>query len=194
MGIEPIEIDFKTGGIKEANKEAKESTKNFQTAAAAITSVGSALQSLEDPGAKVAGIIANAIANIALAFSESSIKAAGGGPVAWIAATASGLATMISTIAAIKSATQSKGYAQGGIVKGNSFSGDNMMFNGGDYALNAGELVLNKSQQMAIAAQLQDGERRGGGYTPSHISGEQIYIALNRYTKRTGRGELVTWR
>lgn len=190
MGIEPIQIDFKTGGLKQANKEAKESSKNFQTAASAIQSVGSALQSLEDPGAKVAGIIANAIANIALAFSESSIKAAGGGPVAWIAATASGLATMISTIAAIKSATASKGYAEGGIVKGNSFSGDNIP---ADTFINAGELVLNRSQQMSIAAQLQDGERRGG-FTPSHISGEQIYIALNRYTKRTGRGELVTWK
>lgn len=191
MNIDPIQIDFKTGGLKQANKEAKESSKNFQTAASAIQSVGSALQSLEDPGAKVAGIIANAIANIALAFSESSIKAAGGGPVAWIAATASGLATMISTIAAIKSATASKGYAEGGIVKGNSFSGDNIP---ADTFINAGELVLNRSQQMSIAAQLQDGERRGGGYTPSHISGEQIYIALNRYTKRTGRGELVTWK
>jgi len=190
MGIEPIQIDFKTGGITKANKEAKESTKNFQTAASAIQSVGSALQSLEDPGAKVAGIIANAIANIALAFSESSIKAAGGGPVAWIAATASGLATMISTIAAIKSATASKGYAEGGIVKGNSFSGDNIP---ADTFINAGELVLNRSQQMSIAAQLQDGERRGN-FTPSHISGEQIYIAMNRYTKRTGRGELVTWK
>ena len=187
MGIDPIQIDFKTGGLKQANKEAKESSKNFQTAASAIQSVGSALQSLEDPGAKVAGIIANAIANIALAFSESSIKAAGGGPVAWIAATASGLATMISTIAAIKSATAGS-YAKGGIIPGNNHN-DGLLAN-----VSSGELILNRSQQNSIAAQLQDGERRGGGYTPSHISGEQIYIALNRYTKRTGRGELVTWK
>ena len=187
MGIDPIQIDFKTGGLKQANKEAKESSKNFQTAASAIQSVGSALQSLEDPGAKVAGIIANAIANIALAFSESSIKAAGGGPVAWIAATASGLATMISTIAAIKSATAGS-YAEGGIIPGNNHN-DGLLAN-----VSSGELILNRSQQNSIAAQLQDGERRGGGYTPSHISGEQIYIALNRYTKRTGRGELVTWK
>lgn len=184
---EMIQIDFKTGGLKQANKEAKESSKNFQTAASAIQSVGSALQSLEDPGAKVAGIIANAIANIALAFSESSIKAAGGGPVAWIAATASGLATMISTIAAIKSATAGS-YAEGGIIPGNNHN-DGLLAN-----VSSGELILNRSQQNSIAAQLQDGERRGGGYTPSHISGEQIYIALNRYTKRTGRGELVTWK
>ena len=196
MGIEPIQIDFKTGGLKQANKEAKESSKNFQTAASAIQSVGSALQSLEDPGAKVAGIIANAIANIALAFSESSIKAAGDGPVAWIAATASGLATMISTIAAIKSATASKGYAQGGIIQGNSYSGDNIggVVDGSQFVgLNAGEVVLTKAMQGNLASQLQEG-RSGGGYTPSHISGEQIYIALNRYTKRTGRGELVTWK
>lgn len=183
LGIEPIKLNLNTGELK---KEGQETQKAWKGVASSISSVGSALQSLEDPGAKVAGIIANAIANIALAFSESSIKAAGGGPVAWIAATASGLATMISTIAAIKSATAGS-YAEGGIIPGNNHN-DGLLAN-----VSSGELILNRSQQNSIAAQLQDGERRGG-LTPSHISGEQIYIALNRYTKRTGRGELVTWK
>ena len=94
---------------------------------------------------------------------------------------------MISTISAIKSATAGS-YAEGGIIPGNHYSGDQQWAQ-----VNAGELILNRSQQNTIAAQLQDTER-GGGYTPSHISGEQIYIALNRYTRRTGKGELVTWR
>ena len=59
--------------------------------------------------------------------------------------------------------------------------------------INSGELILNKAQQGNLASQLQDNER-GGGYTPSHVSGEQIWIALNNFTRRTGRGELVTWK
>ena len=59
--------------------------------------------------------------------------------------------------------------------------------------LDSGEMVLNRFQQQALAASLQ-GNDGGGGYQPSRISGEQIWIAVNRYTKRTGRGELVTWK
>ena len=59
--------------------------------------------------------------------------------------------------------------------------------------VSSGELILNKAQQGVLAAEL--GERGGGGgYTPSHVSGEQIYIVLNRYLKRSGQGELLTWK
>ena len=33
----------------------------------------------------------------------------------------------------------------------------------------------------------------GGGVQVARISGEQIYVALDRYLKRSGRGELLTW-
>ena len=159
--------------------------KDWQSAANAIGQVGSAMQQIEDPAAKVMGIVAQAIATIALTYAKSLEGTFT--PWDWIAGAASGLATMISTISAIKSATAGS-YAEGGIIPGNHYSGDQQWAQ-----VNAGELILNRSQQNSIAAQLQDTER-GGGYTPSHISGEQIYIALNRYTRRTGKGELVTWR
>lgn len=158
--------------------------KDWQSAANAIGQVGSAMQQIEDPAAKVMGIVAQAIATIALTYAKSLEGTFT--PWDWIAGAASGLATMISTISAIKSATAGS-YAEGGIIPGNHYSGDQQWAQ-----VNAGELILNRSQQNSIAAQLQDTER--GGYTPSHISGEQIYIALNRYTRRTGKGELVTWR
>ena len=60
--------------------------------------------------------------------------------------------------------------------------------------LNAGEVVLNRAQQGAIASQLSENGGGGGGYVPSSISGEQIFIAMNRYTRRTGKGEIVTWK
>lgn len=155
-------------------------------AASAIGSIGSALQSIEDPGAKVAGLIATAIANIAVTFA-SSLKDTPG-PWGWIAAAAAGTATMVSTIMAIKSATAGS-YAEGGIVKGNTYSGDQIY--GGAF-VNAGELVLNRAQTSAIAGQLQG--NGSGNMSPSWISGEQIYVAMNRYTRRTGRGEIVTWK
>jgi hypothetical protein len=185
LNIDPIKINFETGDLA---KTGKDTEKSWKQAAQAVASVGSAMQQIEDPGIKIAGIIGSAIANIALGFAEASKKEGKGGVWYWIAATAAGLATMITTISSIHSAT---GYADGGIVKGNHYSGDNI--NGGEAMVNAGELVLNKAQQSTLASQLQDGNGGGGGYLPSHVSGEQIYVVLNRYLKRTGRGELVTW-
>ena len=76
------------------------------------------------------------------------------------------------------------------MVEGNKYSGDQI-----PAMLNAGEIVLTKAMQGNLASQLQ-GNGGGGhsGYTPSHVSGEQIWIALNAFTKRTGKGEVVTWR
>jgi hypothetical protein len=79
-------------------------------------------------------------------------------------------------------------HAAGGVVAGNTYSGDQI-----PAMLNAGEVVLNRAQAGVLASAIQD-NGGGGGYQPSHISGEQIYIAMNRYTRRTGKGEIVTWK
>ena len=109
----------------------------------------------------------------------------------------SSLMTVITTIQGVK-ATPIIGtfLANGGVLKaasgtvvGNTYSGDQV----GPVMLDAGEVVLNRAQAGALASSLRSGDR-GGGYTPSRITGEQIWIAVNRYTKRTGRGELVTWK
>lgn len=80
--------------------------------------------------------------------------------------------------------------ANGYFVGGNSFSGDTTPI-----LANAGELVLNKSSQNNLASMITEAESRGGGGNGlARVSGEQIWIALNAYTKRTGQGELVTWK
>ena len=176
------------GGL---SKGAKDATKGWQEAAGAISSVGSALQQVEDPSVKIAGIVAQAIANIALAFSKADIKEGSSGNIwTWIAATATGVATMVSTIASIKSATS--GYAEGGIVKGTTYSGDQIF--AGEAMVNAGELVLNKAQQGNLATALRDNRGGGGGVELARVSGEQIYVAMNNFLRRSGRGELVTWK
>lgn len=92
---------------------------------------------------------------------------------------------MISTISAIHSTT---GYADGGVVKGNRMSGDQV-----PAMLNSGELVLNKFQQQVLAANLQAGGLQGL-HLEATVHAEQIRLALNNNGKRTGRGELVTWK
>ncbi len=182
LGIEPIEIDFKTGNVK---KQSKEMAKDWNEAASAINAVGGALNQIEDPMAKVAGIIAQAVATVALTFAKS--LAGTFTPWDWIAAAAAGTATMISTIAAIKDATKG-GFANGGIVPGNSFSGDNL--HTADYGINSGELILSKSQQNNLASQLSGGGI-GNLQLEAVVSGEQIILASNNRGLRTGRGEIV---
>jgi hypothetical protein len=104
---------------------------------------------------------------------------------------------MISTISAIHSAT---GYANGGVVHaaggaaipgtftvpGNTYSGDQI-----PAMLNAGETVLTRAQSGIIASALE-----GGGLQRLQLSatihGEDIRLALNNNSRRTGHGEYVT--
>ena len=192
-----LEIDGK-GAVTGVTTQVAEMTKNWKAAGAAISQVGSAMSQIEDPAAKVMGTIAQAIATMALSYAEASHQAAMNPANAgwgWIAFAATGLATMISSISAIHSAT---GYASGGIVDGSrggfvggsAYSGDQV----GNVRLDSGELVLSRSQQFALASQLEgDGNQ---GTTPSHpyVSGEMIFLGLNNYLRRSGRGEIVTSR
>jgi hypothetical protein len=182
MKLDPIKLDFNTGGL---STEGKKAEKSWQSAAVAVASVGSAIQSIEDPAAKVVGTVAQAIATVALSFSQALAKTSG--PWEWIAFAATGLATMITTISAIHSAT---GYANGGIVGGNSYSGDNISA-GPDAMVNSGELILNKAQQNVVAQDLQEGNRMVQVH--GVLRGKDIFIAAENWSKSVGKGELVTW-
>ena len=167
--------------------------KAYGMAAQAAQNFGSAMAGIEDPAAKAAGQVTQAIASIALGFAMASSNAntagTGWGWLAWLGA---GMGAMATTIATIHSLT---GYANGGEIKGNSYSGDNLMAmgpDGGLIGLNAGEIVLNKAQQSTLAQNLQ-GNGGGGMRVVGEIQGEKIVLVANRYFKRTGQGEIVTW-
>lgn len=190
LGIEPIKLDVQTGGLKSVAKDVDVLASTTKNAGSAMNTLGGALASLEDPSAKVAGIVMQAIGNVALSFSQA--MATPKDPWSWIAFAVAGTATMISTIAAIHSAT---GYAEGGLIKGNSYSGDNIMANGGAIGLNAGELVLNKAQQANLANQLDNPALPGDGASrQSYVRGQDIFLGLNNYLRSSGRGQLVTSR
>ena len=187
--------DANTGDIAKDGKVVKGS---FNDAAGAVGSLGSALAGLDDPAAKIAGVIAQSIANVALAFSSAQLKDGESGNVwYWIAAVAAGAAAMVSTIATIHSAT---GYARGGVIKaangaaipgtftvpGTTYSNDQI-----PAMLNAGETVLTRAQAGNIASQLQGA---GGSINLNGVlTGENIFLSADRYARRSGRGELVTF-
>lgn len=164
-----------------ADKDSGNLADNWRNAGTAIGAVGAAMSQIEDPAAKVMGTIAQSIATIALTFA-SSLKGTFT-PWDWIAAAAAGTATMISTIAAIHSAT---GYATGGIVQGNTFSGDQI-----PAMLNAGEVVLNRAEVAGLAGSLQN-NGISNLQLEAVVTGEDLRFILNSNGRRTGRGEIVT--
>jgi len=195
LKLPQIELDITTGGVKQASADVSKLSTEWVQAAQAVGQFGSALQSVEDPTAKIAGIIAQAIASVA-AGAGSAIAEAGtgsaGGPWGWIAFAISATATMVSTIAAIKSAT-SANYAQGGIVGGNSFSGDNMrgiLPNGELIGLNSGETVLTAAQTGVLANAMKSNPM-GNLNIEGILDGETIRLVLvNNALRRGGnRGE-----
>lgn len=171
--------------VDDLNKKLMQQQAAYNLAGQAAQGFGAALQGIENPAAKAAGTVMQAVASIALGFAMASSNAntagTGWGWLAWLAAGASAMATTISMVHSLT------GFAHGGMVSGSSYSGDNIPI-----MANAGEVVLTRAQQSNLANALE-GEGRAP-YIPSHISGEQIYLALNRYMRRSGRGELVSWK
>lgn len=110
--------------------------------------------------------------------------------------------TIVGAIEAISAIDSLIPFAGGGIIKaatgtivGNSYSGDNMrgIGPGGQlYGLNAGEVVLNRSQVNNLASALTGNGDGGGVYSTPYVQGEMIFLGVNNYLKRSGRGEIVT--
>jgi chromosome segregation ATPase len=91
-----------TKEVEKADKKVKKQAKTFQAVGDAVGNVGNALSALgeatESPELNVAGIIAQAVANVMLGYASASTQAADLGPWAWIAFAASGLAIALSTV------------------------------------------------------------------------------------------------
>ena len=180
----PYELPVKPV-LTDTKKDMQEFQKAAGLAANAVSSIGEAFAGIEDPTAKAAGMVMQAIASIALGFATASAQAdtagTGWGWLAWLAAGAAAMATTISTIHSLT------GFENGGEIKGNSYSGDNIPI-----MANAGEIVLTRAMAGNLASQLQ-----GSGsnvHVTGELRGESIYLAVNRSLKRRGKGELVTWK
>ena len=171
--------------LKDAAKRTEQVAKANELAAQSASNLGSALASLDDPSAKAAGTVIQAIANIALSFSQAAIQAKELGSYGWIAYMAAGTAALATTISTIHSLT---GFSEGGEVKGNTYSSDQIPI-----MANAGEVVLTRAMAGNLASQLQ-GAGNGQIQATGILQGENILISLERTLKRKGYGELATWK
>ena len=139
--------------VGKAAKEAKkgttgagkgfDATANYAAAAGAgLATMGQGLEQLGGQGkAAKAGAVMAAIGQIVLGFATYTAENADLGPWGWVAAVATGLGIVASTIATLK------GYATGGVLTGPTSSGDKLLFRG-----NAGEMIFNTAQQRRLYA------------------------------------------
>jgi len=171
--------------MEKMTKAAKQQQMAFNMGAEAAANLGAAFASMEDPAAKAAGTVMSAIANIALGFASASVQAGALGPFGWVAWLAAGTAALATTISAVHSLT---GFSEGGVVQGNSYSGDQI-----PAMLNAGETVLTAAQTNNLASSLQGGAI-GDINLSGVIKGENIFVAADRYAQRSGKGEILTFK
>ena len=92
-------------------------------------------------------------------------------------AIAAGVAAVVGALAMI-----SGGFADGGIIGGNSFHGDKMLAR-----VNAGEMILNQKQQANLFNMLNSGASSYGGTVEFKIAGSQLKGVLNNYNSKMNK-------
>lgn len=165
LGLDPIELDLETPNekkVKELGDDLKNNLGGSVSQAAAdfaklaqymkdggdagigaaggMALVGQQLQQIggDGPVAKVGATMA-AIGQIILGFASASAQAGSLGPFGWLAFLGAGLAAVATTISMVQS------YATGGIIPGNSYSGDKVVAH-----VNSGEMILNAREQARL--------------------------------------------
>ena len=176
--------DNKGLDFSDSTKQAKGMADAWKTASTSISQVGGALNGLQNPAINVATAIAQAIATIGLAYAENLAgdKTTKGNIWAFIAAAAASTISLATTIASVKKSVGS--YAEGGILGGQNYSGDV-----GTYAFraNASEMIINQSDQKALYDAIHSGNLGGGGNGSVMIRGEELYVPLRNYMRRTNK-------
>lgn len=140
------------------------------TAATAAIDTAATSQEVANSQAKVAANSAEAISGATKSGAQLPFPLN-------IVAIAAGIAAVVAGIAMIGS------FADGGIIGGNSFHGDNMFAR-----VNAGEMILNNKQQGNLFRLLDGGGVASNTGTPTvKIKGSDLYVALNNYGSKMGK-------
>lgn len=152
--------------IEESQKKTEKLSKTMKGVGDAVSAAGDLFSALgdaaEDEGTAALGIVAKAVATVALSFAQALTTCKTW--YEWVAFGITGLATMVSMISQIRSTTS--GYAEGGIVGGSSYHGDNIVAR-----LNSGEMVLNDRQQKNLFNLLDSGGGVTGGSSRVEVTG-----------------------
>lgn len=171
-----IEIPSLQDNISEANDYAS-SLANVVSAFSMITKAQQAdeasvsqwaLQSISN----IAGVISKVQE---LAISQGVASAAMLPTPFNIAAMTSVVSTIIGIFASMPK------FANGGIVRGNSYFGDKLLAR-----VNSGEMILNKGQQAKLYRMTED-NRNGITIGFDRVRGSDIYLSLKNYLKETGK-------
>lgn len=192
-GVGAIVKDIENKNKKDEHKS-EDPMKTFQKGLNGVTSILNGIQQMgmklpdgiQQTVSVIQGLVSviEGVHTIISLFSTTSMAA---NTAALVANTAA--LTVNSTVSAIPI------FANGGIVPhaangyfvpGNSFSGDTTPI-----MANAGELVLNESQQGVLASRLSDVGGMRNIQITGHIEGEAIALSVDRFGKRTGKGELA---
>ena len=121
---------------------ANPTAQGFAAAGTACQALGGAMQQLGgDSAAAKAGLVMAAIGQLALSLATAMTDAAKQSWITWLAFGISGTAQLVSMVAMISQ------FATGGIVGGNSKSGDRVLAR-----VNSGEMILNAAQQAQLFA------------------------------------------
>ena len=177
--IKPITIKLALPTAQEiAEQRSAEILKNTEglrsaasAAAGAFRQLGSAVGGAAGKAINVAALMAQAIATMIQGYATATAQSASLGPWAWAAFGLAGLGQLMAMIAAVK---QAAAFATGGIVGGNSFTGDRNLIR-----VNSGEMILNRSQQANLWNAINGGV--GGGQVTFRIDGQQLVGVLQNY-------------
>jgi hypothetical protein len=207
MGLDQLTLDYDTGTFSNKDTSKKGGLAQADKMVSGLASVSSGLQQmgiqLPDGVTKLLGAaqglmtIIQAVNSVITMFSTTTATAqvaAENGNTAVMG----GLTAAVEHLAGVMTAKMflPKIFAHGGIVghaaggyfvPGNSYSGDNTPI-----LANAGEVVLNRAQTGVLASALS--EQSAPATSTPYVSGEKIYLGMENYLKRIGRGEIVTSR
>ena len=183
MNIEPIEIDFSTGNIKTKKPDKKEDKEKEKYLSDGLSKLGGGL-----------GGIQSGFQQMGIDLGDGFSAVVGG--LQGITTILTAIQTIVGAIELISSADAIIPFARGGVVHaaggfmvpGNNFSGDLV-----PAYLNSGEMVLNRFQQQALAGTLENGGMKNISIS-GHLEGETIALSVDRWGKRSGRGELAFWK
>ena len=210
MGLDQLDIDFKTGESKKKDKKEKSPIEGSKQLVSGLSQVADGLQQmgvkLPEEVQQVLGVVQGLMTviegvNTIIGITQTAALTAN--TTAMVALTSALWANTAASIIPFAGGGIVPTFANGGLIwkaaggmliPGNSFSGDNLRLpvDGGRglIGVNSGELILSRAQQGNLASQLN-----GGGtqniQLEAVISGEQILLVQNNRGRRTGKGEIV---
>ena len=167
---------------------------NATTIAGAAAQTAATTATTTKAGADAASVATTTAATVAYKAEEAALldlaaaaifAAHASIPFAGVPLAAGFISAMMATMAAQQAASLAlTAFADGGVVSGNSFHGDNVLIRA-----NAGETILTQKQSADLYHAIKDGNLNGSmsGRVRFEISGDKLYGVLDNYNRKMNR-------